>query len=255
MKLIYDSGPLNVIEHIVALIGSTICFALGLSLASIPFLAVAQNGFQFGLLFLAAFVFVMALLLLVFGVQLLSPVLFRFKTRVFLNGSLIEVVRPFPRKLLNQVFDRERINRIELIQPRKGGSNIYVLYRFTKDRPSLKDLDSIGPFFNRKQAEAVAAAIQSELLPQSFDVEQIEQHERFSQAFVLRFIAVPFFIVFELFVCSSIYSGWNQMGLIERLASVFMAFLPVILWYRIRRTLRNEQAWNSESRPENSDLP
>lgn len=62
------------------------------------------------------------------------------------------------RKLLNQVFDRERINTIELIHNRKGGSAISVLYRSTKDRPSLKDLDSIGPFYNRKQAEAVAAA-------------------------------------------------------------------------------------------------
>ena len=255
MKLIYDGGPLNVIEHIITLIGSMICFALALLLASIPFLAIAQNGFQIGVLFGSAFAIFMSLLLLFFGVHVISPVLFQFRTRVFLNGSLIEVVRPFPRKLLNQVFDRDRINTIELIHKRRGGSNISVLYRFTKDSPSLKDAASIGPFYNRKQAEAVAAAIQSELLPENFDVEQIEQHERFGKAFVLRFIAVPFFIVFELFVCSSIYSGWNQMGLIERLASVFMAFLPVILWYRIRRTLRNEQASNSESPSKNTDLP
>ena len=255
MKLIYDSGPLNVIEHIVALFGSTICFALGLLMASIPFLAVAQNGFQIGVLFGSAFAIFMALLLLFFGVHVISPVLFRFRTRVFLNGSDIEVVRPFPRKLLNQVFDRGRINRIKLIHQRKGGSNIYVLYRFTKDSPSLKDSASIGPFYNCKQAEAVAAAIQSELLPQNFDAEQIEQNERFNQAFVLRFIAVPFFIVFELFVCSSIYSGWNQMRLLDRLVSVFMAFFPIILWYTVRRTLRNERAWNSEPQSENSDLP
>jgi ABC-type multidrug transport system fused ATPase/permease subunit len=247
MKLLYDSGPLNVIEHIVALMGSMICFALSLLMASIPFMAVAQNGLQIGVLFGSGFALFMSLLMLFFGVLVLSPVLFRFRTRVFLNGSFIEVVRPFPRKLRNQVFDRDRINTIELIHKRKGGSNISILYRFTEDSPSLKDSASIGPFHNRKQAEAVAAAIQSELLPQSFDVEQIEQHERFSQAFVLRFIAVPFFMVLELFVCSSIYSGWNQMRLIDRLVSVFMAFIPVIMWYRLLRKLRHERAWNAES--------
>lgn len=165
------------------------------------------------------------------------------------------MVRPFPNGLMNQVFDRDRINSIEVVRKRKGGSMISVLYRFAADRPNLKNSAHIETFLNDRQAEAVAAAIQSELLPQNFDVEQIEQHERFSQAFVLRFIAVPFFIVFELFVCSSIYSGWNQMGFIERLASVFMAFLPIILWYRIRRTLWYEQAWHSELPSKKPDLP
>jgi hypothetical protein len=254
MKLIYDSGSMNVIEHIFALVGSTICFALGLGLASIPFLVVAQNGIQIGILFVAAFAYFMALLLLFSGVLILSPVLFRFRTRIFLNGSHFEVVRPFPRKFMNQVLDRDRINTIKLIHNRKGGSNISVLYRFTKDRPSLKDLDSIGPFYDRNQAEAVAAAIQSELRPENFDAEQIEQHERFNQGFVLRFIVVPFFMVFELLVCSSIYSGWNQMRPTDRLVAIFMAFFPAILWFGVRRTLRNEQASNAESQSKNSDL-
>ena len=246
MKLIYDSGPLNVIEHIIALIGSTICFALGLLLASIPFLAIAQNGFQIGVLFGGAFAIFMALTLLFCGVALLAPVVVRFSTRVFLRGSQIEVVRPFPKGLMNQVFDRDRINSIKVIRKWKGGSMISVLYRFAADRPNLKDSAHIESFLNHSQAEAVAAAIQSELLPENFDVEQIEQHERLNQDFVLRFIAVPFFFVFELFVCSSIYSGWNQMRPIDSLVSVFMAFFPAILWYRVRSTMQKKQPSNSE---------
>lgn len=255
MKLIYDSGPLNAIEHIKALIGSTICFALGLLILSIPYLAVAQNGFQIGILFVVAFAMLMALLLHYCGVVLLSPVLFRFSTRVFLRGSLIEIVRPFPRGLMNQVLDRDRINSIKVTRKWKGGSMISVLYRFDTDRPNLKDSAHIESFLNHSQAEAVAAAIQTVLLPQNFDVEQIELHERFSQEFVMRFIAVPFLIVFELFVCSTIYSRWNQMRLIESLVAIFMVFFPAILWYRVRNTLRKKLASNSESQLENSDLP
>lgn len=253
MKLIYDSGPLTVLQHVVALIGASIAFVLSLGLASLPFFAFVQNGFQLGFLILAAFAIFLAFVLSLSGVQVLAPVFLRFSTRVYLNGSRIEVVRPFPFKVMNQVFDLDRINTIEVVHRRKGGSVISVLYRFCQDGPTMKDSDSIGPFYTRRQAEAIAAAIQSELIPQNFDVRQIELNREFQQRLAWKFV-VGFLIVFELIVCSSVISGWNRMGLIDRLVSVFMVFFPVLLWYRVRREIRNEPISKSDTQVKNTNL-
>ncbi len=231
MQLIYDSGPLTPLQRVVALIGASIAFVFSLGLASLPFFAFAQNGFQPFLLFFAAFAIFLTVVLFLLGVHVLAPVFLGFSTRVYLNGSRIEVARPFPFKMMNQVFDLDRINTIEVVHRRKGGSVISVLYRFLQDGPTMKDSDSIGPFYNREQASSIAAAIQSELIPQNLDVRQIEQNRQFQQRIVWR-IVVGFFIVIELIVCSSVIAGWNRIGLIDGLGALFMAFLPVLLVYR-----------------------
>ncbi len=253
MKLIYDSGSLTLLQHVVALIGASIAFVLSLGLASLPFFAFAQNGFQLGILLLAAFAIFLAIVLSLSGVQVLAPVFLRFSTRVYLNGSRIEVVRPFPFKVMNQVFDLDRINTVEVVHRRKGGCVISVLYRFCQDGPTMKDSDSIGPFYTRRQAEAIAAAIQSELIPQNFDVRQIEQNQEFQQRLAWKLV-VGFLIVFELIVCSSVISGWNRMGLIDGLLSVFMVFFPVLLWYRVRREIRNEPISKTDTQVKNTNL-
>ena len=249
MKLIYDSGPLTLLQRVVALIGASIVFVLSLGLASLPFFAFAQNGFQLGLLFFAAFAILLAMVLFLMGVHVLAPVFLRFSTRVYLNGSQIEVARPFPFKMMNQFFDLDRINTIEVVHPRRGGPVISVLYRFRQEGPTMTDSDSIGPFYTSGQASAIAAAIQSELIPQNLDVRQIEQNRQFQQRIVWKFV-VGFIIIFELIVCSSVISGWNRMGFMDGFGALFMAFFPVLLVYRIRCELHNATTVQTANSPE-----
>lgn len=141
----------------------------------------------------------MSALLCILGVNVLAPVFRRFNVRVYLNGCKIEVRRSFPFGIMDQIFDLNRINTINVIHARKGGSSIDVLYRFGENGPSLKDSQTIGPFYQRTQADAVAAAIQAQLLPENFDPLQIAQNKQLNYKVALRFIFGAF-IFYEFIV-------------------------------------------------------
>ncbi len=165
IKRIYDSGPLSLIQKGFAVLSATTCFALGFVFLWLMILCVAQAGLQLGAILAAPFIGFMAFLLLLLGVGLVYPVSLGYSTRVHLNGSEIEVERPYPFHLLRKVIDRDRINSMEVSRQRKGGYLIFVLYLFDESGPKISDSDTIGPFYNEKQAHAVAEAIQAELPP------------------------------------------------------------------------------------------
>jgi hypothetical protein len=233
IKNIYNSGPLSLIQKTFSVLGAATCFAIGIGLLWLMMTLILQAGLQLGPVLAAVFMGFMAFLLLLFGIGQLYPVCLGYNVRVQLNGSQFEVERPYPFNMLRQVIDRDRINSIEVIRQRKGGYVISVLYLFEEGGPKLRDVDTIGPFFDGKQAHAVADAIQAELLPRNRNESQLAQHRVFAHKMVAR-IVFGFLMVFELIVVSSIYSHWNRMTVIDFGVSILMCSFPLFILYRIQ---------------------
>ena len=240
IKRIYDSGPLTLIQKGFSVLSATTCFALGIGLLWLMILCVAQAGLQLGAILMTSFIGLMAFLFLLVGVGLLYPVCLGYSLHINLSGSKIEVERPYPFNLLRKVIDRDRINSIEVIRQRKGGYLISLLYLFDESGPKISDSDSIGPFYNGKQAHAVAEAIQAELLPNNRNEIQLTQHRSFGLKIVAR-IVFGFLIVYELFLVSSIYSNWNRMTVIEFGITVLMGSVPLIVLYKVLTEIKRDR--------------
>lgn len=239
-KRIYDSGPLSLIQSVLAVLGATICFALCIGLLWVMILVVAKNGLQLRPILGGAFIGFMAFLFLIIAVQNLYPVCLRYSIRVYLNGSNIEVVRPFPFHMLRTVLDRDRINSIEVIRKRRGGSVISVIYLFDTQLPKLSDSETIGPFYDHNQAQAVAKAIQSELLLDNRNEVQSAQYSNFQRKVVSK-IVFGFLIVYETFIAFMIFSNWNRLTVIELGVAVFMTCVPLIILYRILSKIKKDR--------------
>jgi len=231
-KRIYDSGPLSLIQSVLAVLGATICFAVCLGLLWLMILIVAAGGLQLGLILGGVFIGFMAFLFLIFAVQNLYPVCLRYSIRVYLNGSNIEVVKPFPFNMLRTVLDRNRINSIEVIRKRRGGSVICVIYLFDASGPNLSDSETIGPFYDHEQAQAVAKAIQSELLLDNRNEVQLAQYSHLQKKVVSKII-FGFLIVYVMFIAFMIFSNWNRLTVINFGVAVLMGSFPLLLLYRI----------------------
>ena len=83
---------------------------------------------------------------------------------------------------------RDRINSIEVIRKRRGGSVISVIYLFDTQLPKLSDSETIGPFYDHNQAQAVAKAIQSELLLDNRNEVQSAQYSNFQRKVVSKIV-------------------------------------------------------------------
>ena len=170
--------------------------------------------------------------------------LFWFPVASLCECTDVEVEKAFVFHLFRQKLDRNRVNCIEVIQKRRGGTIISVLHRFDQTRPRLSDTVHIGPFWNHKEAQAVADAIQAELMPENQDAGQIKQMQKFETQFVSRFV-IGCLIVFEMIVGFDFFFKWSRMGPVEWLIAAWMAVVPWIILYSVTREINSVRKANT----------
>ncbi len=249
LKTIYDSGPYSLLVQCFAVLWALVLFMICIALASFPFFALGQNVQQpwtqlFILVVVLPFVSLLVCAIAGMGLSVVSPVYFGFRWRVYLSGSDIEVEKAFAFHLFIQKLDRNRINCIEVIQKRRGGTIISVLHRFDQARPRLSDTVHIGPFWNHNEAQADADAIQAELMPENQDAGQIKQMQKFETQFVSRFV-IGCLIVFEMIVGFDLFFKWSRMGPVEWLIAAWMAVVPWIILYSVTREINTVRKANT----------